>query len=146
MSSLASNVSLIVASLGLAEVQAVTGAIRAADLASATQAGPVGNLPAADGLVPQRVHPNPCYAQRQIIHPTPRYLPRPVLHPTPRVEPEGCAASCGKSPPPHITPGPPPPWEILPQAATVVPNAQNIKIVPCQPDYIDRGRLIDLFM
>jgi len=146
MSSSASNVSLIVASLGLAEVQAVVGAIRTADLASAAQAVVAANPPIADGLTRGESHPNPCYAPRQVIHPTPRYEPRPVLHPAPRIEPQSYAGASSKSRPPHITPGPPPPWEILPQAQTVVPIAQHIKIVPCQPDYIDRGRLIDLFM
>jgi hypothetical protein len=147
MSALASNVNVIVATLGLAEVQSVIDAIKAVDQGSGREASPAGIAAAPDGLAPcQSVFPNPCYAPRQIIHPEPRYEPRPVLHPTPRVEWQGCAPAWKKCEPPHITPGPPPPWKILPQAATAVPIAQNIKIVLRQPDYIDRGRLIDLFI
>lgn len=148
MSAVASNAGLIAAGANLAEVQAVIGAINGANAnasaPAAGLAGPTSSGPAAEftpGVTQQQV----CYAPRVVIHPTPRYLPRPVLHPTPRYEPAAGAAPSAKSRPPHITPPPPPPW-MIPQAMRSVPALRDIKLPPGQPDYISRGRLIDLFM
>ena len=146
MSSLASNVGVIAAAAGLGQVQAVISAINGANCASGRSAG--ADIQPAGGRIRARVTTDQqvCYAPRRVIHPEPRYLPRPVLHPTPRVEWGMDAAPAPRSRPPHITPGPPPPWKIPPQALPLALIMRDIKLRPGQPDYIDRGRLIDLFM
>jgi hypothetical protein len=144
MSALGSSVSLLVAQASLAEVQAVVSAMNASGGGAANGAGYI-ERPAAE-FAPRAVVREVCYAPRQVIHPTPRYLPRPVLHPTPRIEAQNGAAPYHKSQPPHITPPPPPPWKIPPQSFPTAPNVGNIKPAAAQPDYINRGRMIDLFI
>lgn len=146
MSSLASNAGVIAATAGLAQVQAVIGAMNGANGQSAGPLGPISSPPAAEYAPRVTTDQQVCYAPRRVIHPEPRYLPRPVLHPTPRVEWGMGAAPAPKARPPHITPGPPPPWKIPPQSLPLAPIMRDIKLRPGQPDYIDRGLLIDLFM
>jgi hypothetical protein len=141
-----SNVSLIAATLQLQLTQSLLNAIRTADLSSRVTGGPAAAV--GDHYSPCRdINREPCYLPRRVIHPTPRYLPRPVIHPTPRYEAPECIKPCCqhgcKSP--HITPGPPPPWDILPRQEPA-PPADVIKIMVRHPDIVGKGNLIDLFI
>jgi hypothetical protein len=138
-----SNVSLILATLELQQTQLLLAAIRTADIQSHVNAA-TGTLP-GDQYCPGTISPSPRYLPREVIHPTPRYLPRPVLHPTPRVEPQPPVCPTPKIDPTHITPGPQPPWKVLPWQEPT-PPADVIKITLRQPDIVGKGNLIDLFV
>jgi hypothetical protein len=138
-----SNVSLILATLELQQTQLLLAAIRTADIQShvnnATGAAP------GDQYCPGTITPSPRYLPREVIHPTPRYLPRPVIHPTPRFEAQPPVWPCPKTCPAQITPGPQPPWKILPWQEPT-PPADVIKIIVHRPDIVGKGNLIDLFV
>lgn len=140
-----SSVNLIVATLQLQLTQSLLSAIRTADIQSGINRGT--GATAGDQYSPGRIITRePCYLPRQVIHPTPRYLPRPVIHPTPRYELLPPAnPCCHKCKPPHITPGPQSPWQILPWQEPT-PPADVIKIMVRQPDIVGKGNLIDLFI
>jgi len=139
------NVNLIVATLGLQEIQSVISAIRIADLASA-RGRPIAErlVQPCDRYCPGPIRHEPYYCPRPVVHPTPRYLPRPVIHPTPRYEP--CPpVKRSHSSPPTLTPPPPPPWKTLPwQEPAVPPNVIKVMVRP--PDIAGKGMLIDLFL
>jgi hypothetical protein len=139
-----SNVSVLVAAIGLQEVQSVLNAIHNADAYSAarlqTSADPIDSYCPRPALTPE-----PRYLPRQVIHPTPRYLPRPVLHPTPRTEPSPLPPPNLKADVPHITAGPQPPWKIQPWQEPPRPP-DVIKVVVRPPDMLTKGSLIDLFI
>jgi len=82
-----------------------------------------------------------------VIVPTPRYLPRHVIQPTAQADVECLPRGVTKGP--NITPGPPPPWKVLPGkewgAEPALP-ANVIKIIIRQPDMVGKGNLIDLFV
>ena len=140
-----SSISLIVATLGLQEVQSVLAAIRTADLQSAARLS--GGVAAAQPMrsVLSRIDfaAGGADLPRPVIHPTPRYLPRPVIHPQPRIEPQCPPRPETKAP--NITPPPPSPWKTLPwQEPVPAPNV--IKMIIRPPDIAGKGMLIDLFL
>ncbi|HEX4053039.1 MAG TPA: hypothetical protein VHX86_02115 [Tepidisphaeraceae bacterium] len=139
-----SSISLIVATLGLQEVQSVLAAIRTADLQSAARlSGGVAAAQPCDRYCPGSISPQARYLPRPVIHPTPRYLPRPVIHPQPRIEPQCPPRPETKAP--NITPPPPSPWKTLPwQEPVPAPNV--IKMIIRPPDIAGKGMLIDLFL
>jgi hypothetical protein len=138
-----SSIGVLVAGLGLQEVQSVLNAIHRAD--AQTAASLPTNPVAVDTYCSRRITPEPRYLPREILHPTPRYLPRPVLHPSPRVEPLPLPLPSPKASVPHITAGPPPPWKILPWQEP--PRPLNvIKMIVRPPDMLTKGTLIDLFI
>lgn len=120
--SFAQEASLILATFQLKAVQAVTGAIRAADLASGDVQTPSGIIekPAPPAgqfsdsnrepvYEPRRhIQRDPVYTRRQVIHPTPRYERRPVYVEPVQEKPE--VESCTPLAPSPIEP----PWKVLP--------------------------------
>jgi hypothetical protein len=148
----ATNPALIIAASQLAVVNSILRAMNGGQLPTLS-VGPIagpGSEPGACGCPPPDC--SPCYLPRPVLHPTPRYLPRPVIHPTPYY-PQAPFAPLPPLPPdtchhpvtsPKITPGPQPPWKILPwqEPAKIAPK---IKVVIRQPDIIRRGTLIDFF-
>jgi hypothetical protein len=138
-----SSIGVLVAGLGLQEVQSVLNAIHTADAQTAASL-PTNPVP-VDIYCPRTITPEPRYLPREVLHPTPRYLPRPVLHPSPRVEPLPLPAPSPKASVPHITAGPPPPWKIpLWQEPSRPLNV--IKVIVHPPDMLTKGMLIDLFI
>ena len=139
-----SNISVLVATLGLQEVQSVLNAIHNADAYTAASLPTITNP--VDTYCPRpTVTPEPRYLPRPVIHPTPRYLPRPILHPAPRIEPSPLPPPFPTATVPHITAGPQPPWKILPwQEPSPPPDV--IKMIVRPPDMLTKGTLIDLFI
>ena len=143
--SLATNVSLIVATLDLQLVRLLRGAIRAADNASGHGGGGLGST-AATFERRRVIHPEPRYEPRRVIHPTPRFTPRPVeriyktnLDPVPT-----CTVTFAPEPS-HITKSPiEPPWKKLPWQ-NPAPPAQIIKVFIRRPDNAFKGTIIDCF-
>jgi hypothetical protein len=148
--SYATTASLLVASLGLKEVQLLRGAIRAAD----EQAGPQHRFLDADSFSASAWGEqgcSPCYSSpeilpRRVYHPTPRYEPRPVLHPTIRLEMRRCVepSPVPIEPPLRHEPNPiQPPWKVLPMP--IVP-VRLVKVIVFRPEIMDKGRVIDCFI
>ncbi|MGD0461547.1 MAG: hypothetical protein ABSB74_03560 [Tepidisphaeraceae bacterium] len=137
-----SSVNLIAATIQLQLVQSLLRAIQAPNPLTAG-GSPCPEAWCCDRYCPGPIQPEPQYLPRHVIVPTPRYLPRPVIHPMPRIEPQ-CPPRV-EAKPPNITPGPPPPWKVLPwQEPSPPPNV--IKITIRQPDIVGKGNLIDLFL
>jgi len=138
----ASSVNLIVAALQLKLVESVLRAIQAPNpLAPGGSAGRAEEC--CDRYCPGTIRPEPRYLPRHVIVPTPRYLPRHVIQPMPRIESDSLPRVESKGP--NITPGPQPPWKVLPwQEPALAPNV--IKIIIRQPDMVGKGNLIDLFL
>jgi hypothetical protein len=138
-----SGYSLLVAAVGLQDVQSLLNAIHTADLESAA------SLPSCatpvDVYCSRVITPEPTYLPREVLHPTPRYLPRPVLHPTSRVEPQPAPPPAPKATVPHITAGPLPPWKIPVEQEPSRP-LNVIKVVVRPPDMLTKGMLLDLFI
>jgi hypothetical protein len=143
---IASNVSLIVASLDLQVVRLLRAAIKNADAAS-SPARHTGLAPAAT------------FERRRVIHPEPRYEPRRVIHPTPRFEPRPvertqkacadllppCSATCAPEAS-HITKSPiEPPWKKLPWENPPSPP-RVIKVIIRKSDIASKGSIIDCFI
>jgi len=150
--SLASNVSLIVATLDLQLVRLLRDAIRTTDLAGARQASR-GDLTLPPQTIEPRphVHPEPVFDPRPVIHPTPRFEPRPVLHPIPRLDPRNVipAPPCEcEEPHEHISPFQPPwrqlPWKPCLEAPPPPPPVIKVKVY--RTDTISKGSLIDFFI
>jgi hypothetical protein len=144
--SLATQASLIVATLDLELVRLIRGAMRTADLASAR--GSRALLTPTDRFEPRKVlHPEPRFEPRRVIHPTPRFEPRPVER-TAKTSPDCvplCSAPCCPETS-HITPSPiQPPWKVLPWE-NPPPPAQVIKVVIHRPDNECKGSIIDCFI
>ncbi|HEY1921329.1 MAG TPA: hypothetical protein VGG44_01080 [Tepidisphaeraceae bacterium] len=137
-----SSVALIAAALQLKLVESVLRAIQAPN-----PLAPGGSLGKSehccDQFCPGTLRPEPRYLPRHVIVPTPRYLPRHVIQPTPRIEVDCLPRTESKAP--NITPGPVPPWKVLPWQEPAQP-ANVIKIIIRQPDMVGKGNLIDLFM
>jgi hypothetical protein len=138
-----SSIGVLVAGLGLQEVQSVLNAIHNADAQTAASL-PTNPVP-VDIYCPRTITPEPRYLPREVLHPTPRYLPRPVLHPSPRVEPLPLPPPSPKATVPHITAGPPPPWKI-PLWLEPSHPLNVIKVIVRPPDMLTKGMLIDLFI
>jgi len=147
------SASLIVATLQLAQVQSVLGAIHRADVASGKEFGAAGILlvPEADFAPREVVHPTPRYEPREVIHPTPIYEQRPIFHTTPPRGLEGPAAGgCVKQCPvkestPLLTAGPAAPWD-LPLPLRHSSARRDVKVVVFRSDTKSKGNLIDLFV
>ena len=145
------NVSVLVAALGLKEVQLLVGAMRAADQA-ARRASALPGPPNEPVVARPAVAPEPRYLPRRVIHPEPRYAPRPVEHPTPRLGtgPAPCPTE-GNPPPVIVIVKPPnecplaPPWR-TPAWQQPLPPAPSIKVAPPRPDIIHKGMLLDVFI
>jgi hypothetical protein len=151
VSSLDSNVALLVAALDLKLVQLIRDAIRVTDLAGATERG--GSIGPEPTIEPRRHYePTPVFEPRQHIHPAPIYE-------RPRVIARGVAPACRVEPP--VTPGEPavcpmecappappfmqPPWKTLPWENSAQP-AVKVKVVKIKPDIVRKGSLVDLFL
>ena len=146
MSSLASNVSLIVATLDLKVVQSVIGAIKKADAASTLSNGPLHLGPAAVYEPRQHLHPETKIESRHVIHPESRYENRPVHHPVEARNSEGLYStsttpvpSCGHKSPIE------PPWKTLPWPQTVHVTSK-VKLWVHRSDLQSKGSLIDCMM
>jgi hypothetical protein len=136
-----SGINLIVASLDLQLVRLLRGAI-ATNLKHNT--GPV--------LTPQ-----PVIEPRRHIHPEPVIEPRRHIHPLPVIDSVACSTKCSDeclnfcvlpapTAPVSKTKSPiEPPWKVLPWENPPQP-APKVKIVIKQPDNVNRGKLLDLFM
>jgi hypothetical protein len=133
---------LAVATLDLEVVRLVRGAIRAADIHGAKQAGVV--VPEPDILPRRHLTPEPEYLPRQHIHPTPRYEPRPVIHPTPRIECEPPPPCLPEVPPPSLNPLPPP-WKLAVWNIPIPPRP-TLKVVLYKTDIPHKGSLLDVFI
>jgi hypothetical protein len=156
VSSLSVQASLIVAASGLEVVQLLTGAMRAADKASAADAGHGPNAnpdfgPAAIYEPAARAHPEPTIAPRQVIHPSPRIEPRLIEHPAKELPVlNSCALPPITMERSHIDPSPiQPPWKVLPWECPNAP-ALMVKLVVFQPDNtcngLYKGSVIDCFI
>lgn len=138
----ASSVNLIVATLQLRLVESVLRAIQAPNpLAPGKSSGRTEEC--CDRYCPGSIRPEPRYLPRHVIVPTPRYLPRHVIQPMPRIDAQCLPRAESKGP--NITPGPQPPWKVLPWQEPALP-ANVIKIIIRQPDMVAKGNLIDLFL
>jgi hypothetical protein len=136
-------VGILVAAIDLQVVQSVIAAIRTADRQTLAYLPTIANP--NDTYCSQTITPEPRYLPRPVIHPTPRYLPRPVIHPEPRVEQSCILPPSPHARVPHITPGPQPPWKILPWQEPAIPP-DVIKITVRPTDTVTKGTLIDLFV
>jgi hypothetical protein len=146
VSSIGSNVALIVADLGLKEVESVIGAMRAADQQS-SRGGPM--TPEKQFLPRQVIQPEPRYEPRQVIHPSPLYAPRPVIHRTPRIEAR--TLDCIDCPPKLVVHKVDeempmqPPWKTVPWENKLQPSPK-VKLAPPHPDIIHKGTVMDIFI
>jgi hypothetical protein len=140
--------SLIVATLGLKEVQSVIGAIRAADAESYKNSLPFSIAPTP----PPRevIHLDPRYEPRRVIHLYPLYAPRQIIHLSPRIEDENPCCTCQSGANPVVVHDVPeelplqPPWKTLPWE-NPAPPAPKVKLTLYHPDIIHKGFLLDYF-
>jgi hypothetical protein len=150
VSSLDSNVALLVAALDLKLVQLIRDAIRVTDIAGAKYHDGAGLGPAAT------------FEPRRHLTPEPEYLPRRHIEPAPTFEPRKSIATCPPChPAPAITPPPPPcecppasshpkstfllpPWKQLPWQNPPQP-ALKVKVIKLMPDIVRKGSLVDFF-
>jgi hypothetical protein len=157
VSSISAQASLIVALGDLLAVHAVTGAIRAADLASGDVLTPSGIIE-KPGLPPIS-RPDQFVANAQPAHPSPSrqitYAPPchaacvPSIHRNPAVKPPAMIPYCDTEPAaPAVTNNPiEAPWKILPwmeRAAVRVVFVREIKIASSASDISVRGKMIDV--
>ena len=148
---LGSQVSLIVASLSLAEVRLVRGAILAADIQSVKSGRGREVEPVIEPR--RRFHPDPIIEPRIHVHPSPKVEPRPLLRPLPRIDPGPCchcatdegAAIVPAAPAPELLSPLQPPWKVLPWEEPRKP-APMIKVTVYRSDVIHKGSLFDFFI
>ncbi len=151
--SIGSNIAALLAASDLAVVKSITGAMRAADIASgkgvaATALGPAPDtqrpLSGTDRYETRRhITPTPVYERRMHITPTTFYERRPVIHPTEKFAPVQPAPLADATPAIKLLP--PAPWH-KPIWETPVAARPVIKKVVRMNDKPRSGQFIDLFI
>ena len=155
VSSLATNVSLLVATLDLRIVTSIRDAIRTADIASGKEF-PITAIGPAPGPPLRYVDADRFEQNRRTFHPDPKIDPRPVFHPSPKFVPATVVHTASRRAVETLVPAQPegaqatklsiePPWRSLPWK-NPIPSPTEIKKVVYVHDKDHRGQILDLFI
>lgn len=146
MSDIGTAVSLLVATVELAQVRSIRNAIRANLIAAGGVEGPLGTITMPKPVGPTREQPREIeHARRLIVQPEPRVLPRQVITPDPIVESAPIVPDPNASDGSHLNNPLVPPWK-MPLPAPHDGCVIIVKQPPPPPDLINKGSLVDLYV